>query len=317
MSGDFSLLDAQKAYKGFGCSHYFMCREDPDLYARYRALGVSREQEIQWSEEALQEDIEGLMDPATPADRLWSMHSNATRLAENVNSIGALRSLYLTSQAILESVPENDSILCAESILARNDVGCRSGPVFMSSAMGEPALASAFLDLARKFANRYSRRDVERYASAIRRAETIASMIAADGTALPSKAGQTLQRVDKRPLAWRAFLLAPLASIPALTILGLGSSDAGIGSEIFMGLFFGVTVGLPIAYAAMFIAGLPIYLLLRRLKLVRLWIVCAIGIIVPLALFFDGPARITMGAMGAGLAVCVAAFLLTPEDLRS
>lgn len=123
--------------------------------------------------------------------------------------------------------------------------------------------------------------------------------------------------MNDHPLPWRAFLLAPLASVPALAILGLGSSDAGIGSDIFVGLFFGITIGLPFAYAGILLAGLPLYLLLRRLHLVRLWTICLIGGIVPLALFSDAPARITIGAIGTGLAVCVTAFLLTPEDLRS
>lgn len=118
-------------------------------------------------------------------------------------------------------------------------------------------------------------------------------------------------------LPWRAFLLAPLASVPALTILGLGSSDAGIASDVFVGLFFGITVGLPFAYAGMLLAGLPLYLLLRRFHLVRLWTISTLGFIVPFALFSDAPAPIRMGAIGAGLAVCLTAFLLTPEDLRS
>jgi hypothetical protein len=119
------------------------------------------------------------------------------------------------------------------------------------------------------------------------------------------------------PLPWRAFLLAPLASVPALTILGLGSSDAGVASDILLGLFFGITIGLPFAYAGMLLAGLPLYLLLRRFHLVRLWTICVLGVIVPLALFYDAPARLAMGAGVAGLAVCVTAFLLTPEELRS
>ncbi|MFC5547307.1 hypothetical protein [Massilia aerilata] len=123
--------------------------------------------------------------------------------------------------------------------------------------------------------------------------------------------------MDGHPLPWRAFLLAPLASVPALTILGLGSSDAGIASDILLGLYFGITIGLPFAYAGMLLAGLPLYLLLRRFHLVRLWTICTLGMIVPLALFSDAPASITMGAIWAGLAVCITAFLLLPKDLRS
>jgi hypothetical protein len=48
------------------------------------------------------------------------------------------------------------------SILARNDVSLRSSVIFLSLALNEPLMAARFLELAVKFANRYSRREIKR-----------------------------------------------------------------------------------------------------------------------------------------------------------
>ena len=116
-----------------------------------------------------------------------------------------------------------------------------------------------------------------------------------------------------RRLPWRALLLAPLASVPALTILGLGSSDAGLGSDIGLGLLFGVMIGLPVSYAGMVLVGLPVYILLRRFDLVRPWTIAAPGMLLPLALFHDAPFRAALGAVGTGLAISLAAYCLLPR----
>jgi hypothetical protein len=42
--------------------------------------------------------------------------------------------------------------------------------------------------------------------------------------------------------------------------------------------------------------GLPLFMLLRYFRLFRLWIVCALGVIAPLALFFDAPFRLARTA---------------------
>lgn len=110
------------------------------------------------------------------------------------------------------------------------------------------------------------------------------------------------------------MLLAPFASVPAVMLSGLGSSDAGIASDLIWGLFFDVLIGLPCAYLGIAIVGLPVYLLLRKFDFLRLWIVCAVGLIVPIAIMYDAPLRLILGAMGSGLAVSVTAYLLAPAN---
>jgi len=121
--------------------------------------------------------------------------------------------------------------------------------------------------------------------------------------------------MGERALPWRALLLAPFASVPAISLTGLGSSDAGIASDVASGLVFGTLIGLPGAYLGMAIVGLPVYLLLRKLDLLKLWIVCAAGLAVPLAIMHGAPWRMRLGALGACLAVSVTAYLLLPRSL--
>lgn len=108
-------------------------------------------------------------------------------------------------------------------------------------------------------------------------------------------------------------MLAPLASAPAAAVAGLGSSDAGLLSDLDWGLFFGVILGVPASYVGMIVIGVPAYLALRKLRLLRLWIFSAIGALVPLLMFVgSAPLRTTLMAVAAGLAVGASAYLLLP-----
>jgi hypothetical protein len=177
MKSEFSLVDAEKAYKYYSCSHFFMCREDPELYANYKSLEIPRRQEIQWETESFHLLLGQLRDEFTPRASLWILHSNAAKLAESIKDCAVLQALYEVSVRILAEVPEADCIMCAESILARNDVSVRSSVIFLSFALNEAALGLGFLKLARDFANRYGRQDSERCEQALKRAETISAML--------------------------------------------------------------------------------------------------------------------------------------------
>jgi hypothetical protein len=116
-------------------------------------------------------------------------------------------------------------------------------------------------------------------------------------------------------LPWRTLLVAPLASVPVVVLVNLGSSDAGIISDFGWGLFFAIMFGLPLAYAGMALVGLPTYLLLRRLGLVRGWVFCIVGMAVPFSLFADtGNVRMPITAVLSGLAVALAGQLLLPRS---
>jgi hypothetical protein len=177
MNSEFSLVDAEKAFKYYGCNFFFMYREDPELYENYKSLAIPRKQETQWATESFHLQLGELTDQLTPRARLWLLHSSATRLAESIKDRAVLQALYEVSVRILAEVPEDDCIMCAESILAGNDVSFRTSVIFLSFELNEEALGLGFLKLAKDFANRYGRQDRERYEQALERAETIGAML--------------------------------------------------------------------------------------------------------------------------------------------
>ncbi|HEY4318806.1 MAG TPA: hypothetical protein VGN04_14495 [Herbaspirillum sp.] len=177
MENIFSVIDAEKAFKNYGCKHFYMYREDPDLYSKYENLNISKAQEIRWACETYSEWVKRLADDTISPDELWGMHSRATDLVEYINSLVSLRSLFDMSFQILEKVPESDCIMCAENILGRRDVSCKGGVIFQSVNLHEPDLAILFLELAGRFISRYEKRNLERSEQATKRAKIIESMI--------------------------------------------------------------------------------------------------------------------------------------------
>lgn len=103
----------------------------------------------------------------------------------------------------------------------------------------------------------------------------------------------------------RSLQLAPLTAVPIVVLWGLGSSNAGIGADIVSGLVFAM-LGLPIAYVATLVVGLPVYLILKRFDLHRLWIMSVIGFTLPLVIAWD-PARPDMALMFATVGLAIAA----------
>jgi len=122
-----------------------------------------------------------------------------------------------------------------------------------------------------------------------------------------------LRNFKRYAMPWRSLLLAPFMSIPAMTLSGLGSSDAGMLSDVFMGLLFGLLLGVPAAFFGIAIVGFTVYFLLLRFNALRLWIACAVGGLVGFLIFFDtAPIRTTLGGLLTGCAVGAFAYLLRP-----
>jgi hypothetical protein len=82
-----------------------------------------------------------------------------------------------------------------------------------------------------------------------------------------------------------------------------------------LGFVFALTLALPVSYIGLALVGLPAYLVLRRLNQLRLWMLSAIGLAVPLLLFVGtAPFRTTLIACSCGLAVAIAAYFLSPRQ---
>jgi len=115
-----------------------------------------------------------------------------------------------------------------------------------------------------------------------------------------------------KPFPTKSLFLAPLSSIPAVTLAGIGSSDAGIASDVGIGLLFSVLLAVPMSFAGLALMGLPLLILLRKHDSLLLVVTCIAGCGVPYLMFLDAPTRTALGAIAAGLTVSISAYLLRP-----
>lgn len=112
-----------------------------------------------------------------------------------------------------------------------------------------------------------------------------------------------------------ALLFAPWAVVPVVVVSGLGTSDAGVASDMVWGLFFAVIGAVPMAYIGLLCVGLPCYLLLRRFKLASPWLLCMLAFTASFVLFMDDVRwgePLVAGLCGA--ATALAACLLLPRQ---
>jgi hypothetical protein len=116
-----------------------------------------------------------------------------------------------------------------------------------------------------------------------------------------------------KPFPMKSLFLAPLSSIPAVTLAGIGSSDAGIASDVGIGLLFSVLLAVPMSFVGLALVGLPLLILLRKYdSLLLLLATCIAGCGVPYIMFLDAPTRTALSAIAAGLTVGITAYLLRP-----
>ena len=125
----------------------------------------------------------------------------------------------------------------------------------------------------------------------------------------------SLDYMQIQPFPWKSLFLAPFASVPVLTLAGLGSSDAGAASDFGWGIFFGLLLAVPASFVAMLLIGVPVFLILRPHKYALMLTPCAAGFAIPFLMFFgDAPSRTTLGAVASGVAVAAAAYFLQPRN---
>jgi hypothetical protein len=117
------------------------------------------------------------------------------------------------------------------------------------------------------------------------------------------------------PFPWKSLLIGPFASVPALTLAGLGSSDAGVASDFGWGIVFSLLLAVPASFLAVLLIGVPLFLILRPYRYALLLATCGLGFAVPFSVFHgNAPFRTTLGAVVSGLAVAFAAYALRPRN---
>jgi hypothetical protein len=179
MENSFDLVDAEKAFKNYKCMHFYMDREEPDVYLKYQALNISKEQEKIWASESYMELTNLLINVNTAPSELWWRHSTSVHLVETHRLLQMLEDLSQISLKILSTVPAGDCIMCAESILGHSDITYKQGVIFLSLQEHGVGLANNFLELADRYVQKHDEGCSTRSKRSLQRAEIIRSMLAA------------------------------------------------------------------------------------------------------------------------------------------
>lgn len=147
-----TLEDAKRYFQEMGCSHFHMCREWPAKYDEYRRLGISKEQEIEWTADVCREAIGKLKGGDLKPKDLWAPHSELARLIEGAELWELLEDVYEVTLAVEARLTPNGRMLVAETIVGRQEIQYRGGLIFWSHDSGRTVLAARFAAVARRLA---------------------------------------------------------------------------------------------------------------------------------------------------------------------
>ncbi|MEO6395897.1 MAG: hypothetical protein ABIO40_08300 [Devosia sp.] len=136
-----TLEQARAFFVAMGCSAFHMSREYPDRYEEFQRLKVPDQIQAEWRLQQFEETRGRIL--KAPADHRWHLFSSMIAVCDW--SKAALDDLLDTARALLPDLPANETVLVAESLLARNALHARSGPVLRAYDQGYPELAQQLL----------------------------------------------------------------------------------------------------------------------------------------------------------------------------
>lgn len=186
MSNEFTLSDAEKTFKSFGCNHFHMYRDEPDLHKRYLKLNVTKEQEREWTKGSFYELIIALESSNTAKENLWWLYSRATTLAGYLSEVEVLQALENASEKLLKYIPASKAINCAASILDSRDISQKCSVIFISESIKQPELADKLIERTKDFIDLYQHTDQAHSNSLLERLKKTKAMLNINRTA-PNK----------------------------------------------------------------------------------------------------------------------------------
>lgn len=116
-----------------GCSHFHMNREQPDRYLEYRALVVSKIDELEWRMEIFDEKIIDVKNGKFIDNDLWHPHSRLSNLIKEINDISYHIKLIEITKYILDYLPKRYWVIISETINGRGEIKFRTGLIFMAN----------------------------------------------------------------------------------------------------------------------------------------------------------------------------------------
>jgi hypothetical protein len=143
---------AKEMYRSSDCSTYVMARNNPNEYESYKKLNISRETELEWKSEMLEEYFCKLQKGAEKGQR-WKVIYKMCELVESTKHPKDLMLIYkvIKNEMIYFEVIER--VIISESIIGRSHLPQRSGLIFLSYDIGEVNLAKQFEEISRELLN--------------------------------------------------------------------------------------------------------------------------------------------------------------------
>jgi len=168
-----NIEQAKKYFHAMGCSHFHMMREYPWRYEEYKKLNISKEQEIIWRTEKVDEYYSHIIEERKDIE-LWVAHSHMADLVNVLKTDAALDKMLKVSQYIHDKVPRKDRVIVAETIIGRTFLPYRNGLIYLAYDLKNILIAQEFVNLALHFGRiDQESRDIARCHKAIKRCNEI------------------------------------------------------------------------------------------------------------------------------------------------
>ena len=141
-----TLEQAKEFFIQMNGSSYEMAREYPQRYDEYRQINVSKEIELEWREELLENHFERIRENEDEK-QIWIIYSDMYRAFENLKTSKALEKMLEVTQYIRNKVPMKNRVLIAEYINGRTVRSARQGLIYMAYDSNNISAAKAFIEL--------------------------------------------------------------------------------------------------------------------------------------------------------------------------
>lgn len=144
-----TIAQAERFFRAMGCSRFFMDRSDyPERYREYCALRISPEIEVEWTLREVELLLRMTVDPPAPTD--LDRISDLLRLMEGGRFPALLDEALACAKAVGERLRPFDSLIMAESLIGRRELGLGSGLIETCRNAHRLDLATSFALLARR-----------------------------------------------------------------------------------------------------------------------------------------------------------------------
>ena len=186
--------DEEKSFfKKYGCSHFFMSREEPERYERYRALRIPESVEQKWLQESLSELAQRTV-AMTQSREIAQAHSSLVRFASDAQQPEAVTLIANVTQAVAGKLTTPmGNLRVAENLIGRTS-DKHDGAIFLAYHLGLHKLAQEFINVALTLVSNAEsqRQHLERCASARRDTHQLATRLSLACKPLPDAAAHAI-----------------------------------------------------------------------------------------------------------------------------